>query len=182
MKKLLLSALLFTFTAIGANAQDNQENPLNKGLGFGFQLNQYQRDFGYGLNVTSPYMAKGHLGIRLRGNLMYYEHLKDGEYTWTPYQNVSLGFVGVGGYVADYIRLYGEGGLLGIFPSDKFSKESFHLGGYGFFGFEFHMDKGVNYFIEIGSGGSGATADKLPGKPIYSNGLIVGTGFRITLK
>ncbi len=179
MKRLLFFAyLLFGIQSAG----QAQENPLNKGIGLGFQLNQYQKDFGFGLNLNSPYFAHDRIALRMRGNLMYYEHLQDGEITWTPYQNVSLGLVGVGGYVADYLKLYGEGGLLALLPSSKFSTESFALGGYGLFGFEFYMQKSFNYFIEIGSAGTGARADKLPGKPIYSNGLTVSTGFRVVLK
>ena len=38
-----------------------------------------------------------------------------------------------------------------------------------------------SYFIEIGGIGTGATADKVANKPIYSNGLMLSTGFRIYL-
>jgi hypothetical protein len=179
MKRLLFTLLLCTGMALGTKAE---ENPLNKGVGFGFQLNQYQKDFGFGLNLTSPHFAHDQVAVRMRGNLMYYEQLKDNEYTWTPYTNLTLGLIGVGGYVSENIRLYGEGGVIGIFPSEDFSTQNLAIGGYGLFGFEFFMANSTNYFIEIGSVGKGDTADKLPGKPIYSNGLTVSTGFRIFLK
>jgi hypothetical protein len=158
-----------------------QETSLNKGLGFGFQLNQYQKDFGYGLSLTSPLFAHEKMALRLRGNLMYLEHLKDGEITWTPYANVSLGLIGVGGYVTENIRLYGEGGVIGLIPNNDFSSKELIIGGYGLFGFEFFMQKGFNYFIEIGGVGTGATAEKVATKPIYSNGLSISTGFRAYL-
>jgi hypothetical protein len=56
------------------------------------------------------------------------------------------------------------------------------MGGYGLFGFEFFFTKFGNYFIEIGAVGTGAKADKVASKPIYSNGLTVSTGMRFILK
>jgi hypothetical protein len=87
--------------------------------------------------------------------------------------------IGVVGQVGDNIRLYGEGGIIGLFPSDEFSSEDFVIGGYGLFGYEFYMNSWSNYFIEIGGVGTGATADKIENKPIYSTGLVISTGFRV---
>ncbi len=176
-KRYLISSVIGLCSAVSLHGQDI---PLNNGVGFGFQLNQYQKDFGAGLNVTSPYFANEKVAVRLRGNVLFHEHPKDEEMTWTPYANGSIGFIGTVGYVGN-IRLYGEGGLIGLFPSDKFSSERTHFGGYGLFGFEFFFRSSGNYFIEIGGVGTGAKADKLPGNPIFSNGLIIGTGFRFHL-
>jgi hypothetical protein len=52
------------------------------------------------------------------------------------------------------------------------------FGGYGLFGFEFNFDPSSKYFIEMG-GRSGGTADKLPTSPLFSNGFMIQTGFRI---
>ncbi|MEO0332135.1 MAG: hypothetical protein AAF223_10680, partial [Bacteroidota bacterium] len=79
----------------------------------------------------------------------------------------------------DFARLYGEGGIILLLPSDTFSAERTELGGYGLFGFEFYLKNNANYFIEIGGVGTGAQADKVPNKPIYSNGLLISTGFRM---
>jgi hypothetical protein len=76
------------------------------------------------------------------------------------------------------MRLYGEGGVIVLFPSSEFSSESEVLGGYGLFGFEFFFSHQSNYFIEIGGIGTGAVADKASGKPIYSNGLLINVGLR----
>src|SRR5690606_18721019 len=116
-RKQLVSTFTFLFLLFTAGAQ---ETPLNNGVGFGLQLNQYQRDFGAGLNITSPYFANNRLAVRLRGNVLFHEHLKSEETTWTPYSHASLGVIGVVGYVGD-IRLYSEGGVVGLFPSDAFS-------------------------------------------------------------
>lgn len=175
--KQITSTLAFFFLLFTAGAQDT---PLNSGMGFGLQLNQYQRDFGAGLNVTSPYFANDRIALRLRGNVLFHEHPKNAETTWTAYSNASLGVIGVVGYVGN-IRLYSEGGVIGLFPSATFSSESSHFGGYGLFGFEFFFNNRGNYFIEIGGVGTGAKADKLPDKPLFSNGLVIGTGFRFHL-
>jgi hypothetical protein len=160
-----------------------QEKSINTGTAFGIQLNQYQKDFGIGVNVTSPYFIHERIALRLRANLMYNEHEKDGTTTtWSPYSNVSLGLIGVSGKVGEHIKLYGEGGFIMLFPSSDFSSDQSAAGAYGLFGFEFYMNSGHNYFIEIGGVGQGSTADKIPMKPIYSNGLLISTGFRMQLK
>lgn len=76
------------------------------------------------------------------------------------------------------IRLYGEGGFIGLFPDSSFSDTDFVAGGYGVFGFEVFMDLRRRYFIEIGGVGTGAREDNTPGRPIYSNGLLISTGLR----
>jgi hypothetical protein len=40
----------------------------------------------------------------------------------------------------------------------------------------------VSYFIELGGIGVGANADKVPGKPIYSNGFLISVGVRGYIK
>lgn len=168
---LILLACISTASAQGVN--------IGNGTGIGLQINQYQRDFGAGISLTSPYIANDKLAFRLRGSIQFHEHVQNNETTWTPYFNTSLGLVAVSGTVADVIRLYSEGGVVGLFPSDEFSSENFVFGGYGLFGFEFFMSDRNNYFIEIGGVGTGAKADQLPAAPVYSNGLLISTGFRI---
>lgn len=175
MKKLFITLILVMGFAAAGLAQDVK---MHNGFGFGFQLNEYQNDFGMGLQITSPYYVNNRIAIRLRGNLMYNEHLKDNETIWTPYSNVSAGLIGVAGTVAEQIRLYGEGGVVGIFPSGDFSSDDYVFGGYGLFGFEFYFYQHGNYFIEIGGIGSGAREDLVETEPIYSNGLLISTGFR----
>lgn len=174
-KTLFVIFAVFTFTGV-LTAQD--EETISNKFGASFHLCQYQRDFGFGMNITSPYFAHGRIALRLKGNMMYYQHIKGNLTTWSPYYNASLGIIGVGGKVGEFIRLYGEGGVVGLFPSEEFSSESFVVGGYGLFGFEFYMMRSFNYFIEIGGIGTGAVADKIQYEPIYSNGLLISTGFR----
>ncbi len=157
----------------------SQKKPLSTKMALGFHLKQNQHDFGIGLNITSPYFASQRVAVRLKGNLMWNQYLNNDDVTvWSPYSNLSLGVVGVGGELADFIRLYGEGGVVLLFPSDEFSTQNTRFGGYGLFGFEFFMAHNNSYFIEIGGIGTGAVADKVVGKPIYSNGMLINVGFR----
>ncbi len=158
------------------------ESTLNTGVGFGIQLTQIQDDFGIGLNVTSPFFLYDRMAVRLRANLMFNEHLAAGVSTLSPYSNISLGLIGVGGKIGDYIRLYGEGGGILILPSDAFSSEDYELGGYGVIGFEFFMSKFNNYFIEIGHVGTGAKENKVVTNPLYSNGMVINAGVRFYLE
>lgn len=170
-----ISVTAFLFTGLSANAQDA---PLNQKFGLGFHLTQHQKDFGLGIDVTSPYFVHGKMAVRMRGNLVFNEHVQGSTTTWSPYSNLSLGLIGVGGEVNGFLRLYGEGGFILLFPSDEFSSANTELGGYGLFGFEFHMSPHKNYYIEIGGVGTGASADKVENSPIYSNGLLINVGFR----
>ncbi|MEM8969282.1 MAG: hypothetical protein AAGE93_22890 [Bacteroidota bacterium] len=167
---------------LGISLSTHAQSELSKKIGFGGQITQIQRDFGIGLNLTSPHFANGRSAIRLRTNIMWNEHLNnDGETTWTSYSNISLGFVSIAREIGDFARLYGEGGVILLLPSDTFSSESIEFGGYGLFGFEFYMSNNANYFLEIGGVGTGAQADEVPNKPIYSNGLLISAGFRMQL-
>lgn len=174
MKKIGISIAVILL-ALQTHAQER----LNKNFGIGGQVGQHQRDFGIGLNMTSPYFAHGKMAVRLRGNLVWNEHLnRDSETTWSSYSNLSIGFVQSVGEINNFVRIYGEGGAIMLFPSSEFSSKSIQVGGYGLFGFEFFFDKHFNYFVEAGGIGTGAKADKIVGKPIYSNGFLINVGVR----
>lgn len=178
MKNRIVIVLLFLGCLEMTYAQEEKKsNPFV----FGFQLGEYQSDFGFGLNLTSPSFIYNNVAIRLRGNLMFNQHPKNNETQWSPYSNVSIGVMSGRNKLGDYIAVYGEGGVIGIFPSDEFSTEEIVFGGYGLFGFEFLINSHVNYFIEIGGVGTGAEANKIPNAPIYSNGLLINVGFRMNL-
>lgn len=179
MIKYFICSLLSLTALSGVRAQ---EGPIHTGFGFGYQLVNYQQDFGFGLQFTSPCFANQSLAIRLKGNLMYNQNVVNGQSTWMPYSNVSLGMIGMAGKIGDFIRLYGEGGVVVLLPNSRFSSDDTEIGGYGLFGFEFFFYKAGNYFIEIGGIGTGASADKIAGSPIYSNGMTLSTGFRFFLR
>lgn len=169
---------MILFISISLNSMA-QEAKLGTGFSAGFNLSQYQRDFGLGLNLTSPFIVHDHIAARVRANVMWNEHADEqGSSTWTPYSNFSLGIVGVSGQISNFMRLYGEGGVIMLNPSNSFSTADYELGGYGLFGFEFFLHPKSNYFLELGGVGTGAHADKVEGSPIYSNGFMVNVGFR----
>lgn len=200
MKKASLIAIILITATLTSNAQiaDSisgyeidlgeskkqcfQEDHLNNGFGFGAQLSQYQTDVGIGLNISSPFFAFERIAFRIRGNFMVNEHVLNTKTIRSPYSNLSFGFVGASGKVGNYIKIYGEGGLLVLFPSEKFSSEQVVSGGYGLLGIEFFTNRFSDYFLEIGHVGSGAREDKIAGQPFYSNGLIISTGLRLYLK
>jgi len=151
---------------------------------FGLNINQFQKDFGIGLQMTTPYFGKK-INASFRGayNFQYLEHLNAGNnITWTSYRNAQLGIRFASNVVNDFFRYYGEAGGILIFPNEDFSSASSEPGLYGLFGFEFLFGqmKGTprGYFIELGGVGTGAKADKVVHNPIYSNGFLIGVGLR----
>jgi hypothetical protein len=174
MKKIGISIALI-LSALQIQAQKS----LNKNFGIGGQVGQHQKDFGIGLNVTSPYFANDKMAVRLKGNLIWNEHINsNSETTWSPYSNFSVGLVQSVGEINNFVRIYGECGAILLFPSSEFSSKSIQFGGYGLFGFEFFLDRHINYFFEAGGVGTGARADKIAANPIYSNGFLVNVGIR----
>ncbi len=168
----------FIFLLVYASAYTQESGPASS-FSAGLQIANYQKDFGIGINLTSPYFAGDYLAIRLRSNMMWFEHIdQNSKFTWTTYSNHSLGLASVAGRINDNLRLYGEGGIILLLPSNTFSSEDIEIGGYGLFGFEFHFATNDNYYIELGSVGTGASADKVPGEPIYSNGFAINVGYR----
>ncbi len=167
--------------ALGVIQAQSTSSSIKNGVGIGFNITEHQSDFGMGLNLVSPAILNQRIALRLNANLVYHQHLVNNVYRWTPYSNISLGLVGYSGMVTNRIRLYGEGGVIAIQPSSDFSSSQMDVGGYGLFGFEFFFAEFGNYYIEIGSVGIGAVADKVNAQPIYSNGMSLSVGFRFFL-
>jgi len=181
MKKIALSISASLIFCTLLSAQSNVSNTMS----VGFNLNQYQNDFGIGLTVTSPYFFKGAVAVRGGVNLQYLQHIPQGqeEADWSPYTNVRLGVASAGAVICESIRIYGEGGAVLILPNDVFSDTNATLGAYGVFGFEFFMEGGSSsFFFEAGGLGVDDTvAEKSVGSPIYSNGFLLSTGMRVYL-
>jgi hypothetical protein len=148
-------------------------------VSFGFNINQVQNDFGLGIDIVSPYFSNSKIAVKLGGNFKWLEHLEFSETTWTPYQNIQIGIRGRQFIMEDKLFIYGEGGSVLLFPNTKFSTESTKFGGYGIFGFECKPTDQFGFYFEMGGVGTGATADKITNKPIYSNGFLTNVGFRI---
>ena len=158
------------------------QKPPAHSMAVGCNINSYGGNFGVGINVTSPLFLHGYAAVRASENYQWLDHLDAaGNHTWTGYHVLKLGAVGIGGTLHDIIRLYGEGGVTAVLPDASMSKESAVIGGYGLFGFEFMVRHNLAYFIELGGIGTGATAEKLPQKPIYTNGFMASAGLRVHL-
>lgn len=180
--KLFLAALMLS-SAVAVNAQEQQEKNVRNCLGIGFNISQNQKDFGVGINVISPYFCRQILAVRAGANLQWLEYADPGSGTtvWKEYASIQVGIRGREFIIEDKISVYGEGGIVMVVPNKAFSARSLAVGGYGLFGFEFHASERFSYFIEAGGMGTGATADRLPSKPVYSNGFTANVGFRFML-
>lgn len=174
MKKVLLAFTILAVLSLNVKAEESPNN-----LEFGFNVNQYQSDFGVGLHIISPYFLNSKIAVRAGINQQWLEYFDGTETTWSPYQNIQLGLRARSEILENKIFIYGEGGVITILPNSDFSESDTEFGGYGLFGFEFKPSTRFGYFIELGGVGTGATANKLVNKPIYSNGFMINVGFRI---
>lgn len=172
----ILTIVLLSISSMNLKAQTKKNS-----LAFGFNINQVQNDFGIGLELISPYFIKSSIAVKIGGSLKFLEHIDSLETTWTPYQNVQIGIRGRQAIIEDKLFIYGEGGSILLVPNKEFSTQSTVFGGYGLFGFEFKASDNFAFYLELGGVGTGARADKVANKPIYSNGFLTQVGFRITL-
>ncbi|HBT16185.1 MAG TPA: hypothetical protein DEB05_04425 [Firmicutes bacterium] len=174
-------ALLLIFTGSSVVFAEDSVGSKYSHLSLGFNLNNFHHDFGFGVNLTTPYFLNNRVAVRFSANSSYFEGIpiNKTEYDWMPYTSCQLGLIGASAMVNDLIRLYGEGGVIYIIPNRQFSEKNV-VGGFGHFGFEFFMNSGspVCYFIEVGSLGTGAKAERLSEKPIYANGFATSVGLR----
>jgi hypothetical protein len=152
-----------------------------KHFGIGININQFQNDFGLGVHVLSPYFANNSVAVKLGANLQWFQHIDNNETIWSPYSNIQLGFRSRHQIIQNKIFIYGEGGPVLLKPNATFSTQQTIFGGYGLFGFEFFAIDKLGYFIELGGMGTGAKADKIQSKPIFSNGFTAATGLRFRL-
>jgi hypothetical protein len=158
-------------------------NKLNRSS-IGYNLIQIQNDFGLGLDFVSPYFMNKNIALKIGFNVQWLEHTSKMIATtteWTPYCNIRTGIRCKQFIFDNKMGVYGEGGIISLLPNKKFSNEKICIGGYGLFGFEFNPSFRSGLFIEFGGVGTGATANKIVFKPIYSNGFMTNVGFRYYL-
>jgi hypothetical protein len=186
LKKITLCmCMALTVTAYAQKEDKDMEGRPTKAaqkIALGYHLTDVQNSFGVGLNITSPYFWES-MAIRLRANMQFLQHIPTAApaaTVWSPYGMLQLGLVGGDGIVKKNMRFYGEGGVVFIMPNDEFSANS-TVGGYGLFGFEFFLAKPIAFHIEMGGMGTGGTAEKSVGKPIYANGFLTNVGVRLML-
>jgi hypothetical protein len=147
----------------------------------GFHLNQFQNDFGLGLDLTSPYFFKHRVAFRVSANVQWLQSISPATMVtdWTAYQSYKVGVTGFRTSITKGLNIYSEGGIVLVLPDKTFSDESLALGGYGSFGFEFFVNKSFCYYLEMGGMGLGKVAEKALYEPVYSNGFTASVGFRI---
>lgn len=166
----ILGAAMICSPALFADGQGKTSN-----LALGGYLAENGQDFGLGIDLTSPWFLWNHVAVRLSGE-MSYDHL-DWNISWLA----KLGLSGSNMILNDTIRIYAEGGALFVFPGTNLSDESWFFGGYGHFGFEFFIPESrwLSYFVELGSIGTGFTAEKITDAPQFVNGFTSKAGIRI---
>jgi hypothetical protein len=144
-----------------------------------YHLSELSGDFGQGVMIESPSLIKDYFTLKLRGNQQYLNADFNGKNEWRDYYTATFGISSSPARVSESIELYGEGGLMMIFPNSDFSDTDQEFGGYGLFGFNFLFDPAFSYFIEAGGVGSGAVAEGSDNERIYANGFFVQVGFKI---
>ncbi len=180
LRLILLTSLSFYGQDLRQKGDSLQDKGKRNKMAIGFNLNQYQSDFGLGLNITTPYIAHS-IAFRLQGNYQWLQNIPRGDTSsiWSGYQNLRLGIVTRAFAISRKLSIYSEGGVLMLLANNKVSSAQVLWGGYGIFGVEFHPTAHWGQFFEAGGVGTGAVADKSIGRPIYSNGFIISTGFRV---
>ena len=156
-----------------------QERNFSK-ISFGFQLQQVQNDFGFGIHFLSPTVGDFRLKSSYNFNWFIHEN-NDQVSVWTEYSSFNFG-TRYQTLVSKNINLYVEGGPQILLNKTSVSSENINFGGYGLFGFEFFLsDESIgntSYFIELGATGNNSRADKTVSKPKVGNGFITSVGMR----
>lgn len=154
----------------------------------GLGLHRMQDDFGTTAAVGSPLFGGDAVRLTLSGGVSWFPHdMQDNEQRWTTYGHVKLAFEGGARIPGSPIRIYGTGAPMMMFLPSRLSDNKVRIGGAGGFGFEFIQrqttgdDFPMSYFFEAGGVGTGATAEKVVGKPIVGNGFYMNVGFRAYL-
>jgi hypothetical protein len=178
MKKLLLLIIFFCVMCHLTFGQKGNNFSLSCEIG------RLDNDFYIGGTLTSSYFLFDAVAVKAGGGLVFRPGVLDGHASeeWYLYALGKLGLIGAN-LINEYIRTYGEGGILLVFPNEEFSSEIFQFGGYGLWGFEFFMngitESWVSYYIELGGIGTGAIADKMAADPLYLNGFFMQVGLKI---
>lgn len=167
------------------NSQSNVAYPRAGNLALGFEITDFQNDYGLGLNLTTPYFFKDTMSVRLHGGIAWFEGvaadeaLNDMDSQWIKYFPVRLGWVISVGLGSGLTRLYAEAGGL-IYLGAKDIAKDIVVGGYGQFGFEFFpaILSPVSYFFQAGGMGSSGKGTEIMTEPSVGNGFMMEVGFR----
>jgi hypothetical protein len=185
MNKLQFFLLVFLYILLGASqvsANDSLATPTSH-LSLGLNINEIQNQPGFGLSITTPYLLSDKVAFRFSGMRFWLFDipLSSASEEALPYVNLRFGTVYVAGRIAESIRLYLVGGVVYVLPSNEISDDE-RIGGYLGFGFEFFTSSiarsRISLLLESSFILEPAIAEKLPGQPIYANGIDLSVGIR----
>ena len=172
--KLVSIALLVIGLSISSSSKAQSTN-----WRIDYHLSEMSGDFGQGVMIETPSFLKDYLTFKLRGNVHYLNHDFEGKNRWTEYFTATAGISSTPTMISKSIELYGEGGVIMVFPNSDFSNSDQEFGGYGLFGFNFLFYPGFSYFIEAGGVGTGSVAELSDNERIYANGFFINVGFKM---
>lgn len=179
MKKCIVVVLLSLLCMSLGFSQDLQAFQSSaRSFSIGTGLVESGGDFGLQLNVATPWFAHGAVSVKAAGMMMY-----DASADWKTYWACKLGVVGGSFMSSANIRLYGEGGMLCVFPPAGNGTQEILFGGYGHFGFEFFIGDSAwipVYFMELGAGGVRPSIGGTGGER-FMNGFSATVGLRWVL-
>jgi hypothetical protein len=168
----LVSLVAAVFSATGAGAQTPGEPSSNVGSAIGMSVQRLQDTFALSGSWSSPAFFNDRARITTSGGVAWYPFATNGsgDQDWAPFGHWRLVLESGHRVGRAPLRLYGFGGAMLLFRSERLSDEVLAVAGIGGFGFEFFTPSNttsapVSYFIEIGGVGSGARATKLFGAP-----------------
>jgi hypothetical protein len=172
----------------GPPATATTSHRMREGWSVGYRMHRAQDDFGIGGAFASPLFAHSSLRLTLGGAIAWSPHdtTESGDQAWASYGEGHLVVEGGMRAPGSPVRLYGFGGPMVLLLPSRMSDDRIAIGGLGGFGFEYYFlhagsDGPVSYFTELGGIGTGARADRLPGRPLLSNGFFINVGFRLYL-
>jgi len=176
---LLLIYILISTESFAQIGQKTSTRRKNSSVSFGMESNH--NDLGYGFNYTSKYY-KNKIAFNLGVILSFKEEIPElgKNQQRYPYQIIKIGAKSGGLYNSkSLVRNYIDAGLFFVIPNSQFSDNT-ALGGYFNMGWESFVSKNqeMAHFIEMGVLGSQAIAEKVLGKPSYTNGFSVKVGWR----
>ena len=185
---LVAAALAITLTGSAAADTVESVHQDRNGWALGYTLQRFQDDFGTGASLTTPFVLRHSLRVTLAGGVAWSPNAvtNEGDQDWARYGGARLVLEGGARAEGSPVRLYGFGGPMLLALPSRLSDDELAVGGIGGFGFEYYFMHGgndgpVSYFTELGGVGTGARADKQPGRPMLANGFFVTVGLRLTL-
>lgn len=179
---LLMFFICFFLASSKVNAGDSLAvNATDFSLGL--NISEIRNQPGAGLSISTPYFLNDKVAFRFSGMLYWIFSIPLSSASERPlhYTNLRFGAVYVAGTVAESIRLCLVGGGTYTLPGSNISDDK-NIGGYLGFGVEYFTGKlthsRLSFLFESIIILAPAIAEKLPGQPIYANGIDLSAGIK----